>query len=465
MKRNTTMYTDFYQLTKMAMYLESGKENEETTFECFYRTNPFGGGYTVALGLSEVVDYLNNIEFTGKNIDYLKSVWNFKDRFWEYLREFKWEGTLRALSEGTICQPFVPIVQVSAKLPIADFIETRILNLLGGPTITGTKALRMTLSNIDVPWVDMAARRASSYDTGMMIAKYSYIGGAGGCIGTSLVSAGEEYGIPLKGTTSHSSVLAYETQLNSFRSCADVFGEDSVFILDTYGYVKGTQDAITVAKEKGLKKFGGRLDTDDLAFQSRVVREILDANGYKNSKIITSNDLDEYKRVEMKKEGAENDVDGVGTSLICGPLNIVYKPVEIEGRNVMKLSCLEKMTDPCAKNIYRIIDKNGKIEAYIATGKDDDLYCGLYNPRERLDEEKEFNNFSNMQVMLNNILVDDTVPTSIKDLKLKVNMESRIMPERMKSFEKPDKFPLYMSHWLSEQKQQLMDSRIIEEKR
>jgi len=464
MTTNRTMFTDFYQITKMAMYLESGKENEETVFECFYRTNPFSSGFTVALGLSEVIDYLTNIKFTGENIDYLKAMCNFSDKFWEYLREFKWEGKLRALPEGTICQPFIPIVQVKAKLPIADFIETRVLNLLGGPTMIGTKALRMTLANPDVPWIDMAARRALCYEHGMMIAKYSHIGGA---MGTSLVSAGEAYGIPIKGSTSHSSVLAYETQLDSFRSHADIFAEESVFILDTYGYIKGTLDAITVAKEKGLNKFGGRLDTDDLAFQSRVVREILNANGFRDSKIMTSNDLDEYKRTTMKEDGAENNVDGIGTSLVCGPLNIVYKPVEINKRHVMKLSYPEKMTDPGVKNIYRLFGGDSpyfygdyRIAAYIATGENEDLHGGLYYNRSKLIEEKYFRDVSTAQPMLIDVMEDNkrlNQDSNISYLKSKVRTESRLMSDEMKRLENPAEFPLYLSQELRDIKQNIMN--------
>jgi nicotinate phosphoribosyltransferase len=366
-----------------------------------------------------------------------------------------------------MAQPFVPIHQISAKQPIADFVETRLLNLTGGPTMVGTKALRMTLANPDIPWIEMAARRASSYDTGMMIAKYSYIGGAGKCVGTSLTSAGKKYGIPLKGTSSHSSVLAFETQLEAFRSYADIFKEKSAFILDTYGYVRGTQDAIQVAKEMGLKNFSGRLDTDDLAFQSKVVRELLDGNGFNNAKIIVSNDIDENIRKSLKEQNAKNDSDGIGTSLNPPPLGIVYKPVVINGRQVMKLSCPQKITDPCSKDIYRLFDDKGQCKAYVATKYGEDPYIGIYHHRNKDYEKKKFSDLSTIEKILIPVLKDDQrliKCQTIQELQQKVAFEANKMWPEIKRFENPSEFPLYLSDQLWNTKQMLKQKfQIIKE--
>jgi len=400
--RNETMFTDLYQLTKMCMYVLSDMEDVDTTFECFYRTNPFGG-YTVALGLQSVVDYLKELHITGNDIDYLKGLWNFPDRFWEYLREFHWSGILRGVPEGSIVQPYVPIVQVNAKLPVADFVETRILNLLGKPSIVGTKALRITLANPNVPWIEMAARRSSSYDEGMLIARSAYICGAKA---TSLVSAGMEFGIPTAGTTSHSSVLAYENQLLSFDAHARIFGDNSVFIWDTSGNpILGVNDSLTIAKKRNLNNFGGRLDSEspeygNLSEQSKIARKILKDNGFPNAKIVLSSDLDEYKRRYLLTSDAENDCDGVGTSLVTGPLNIVYKPVEIGSRLVIKKSNPVKTTDPGTKHIYRLLE-NGKIIGYLALHLSEYIYSGIYHHR------------SNEHVK---ILIDNSDPVIIEKL-------------------------------------------------
>lgn len=464
---NPAMYVDAYAFTKMCMYIECGKENDDTVFESFYRRNPYDGGFSLAMGLSEVVKYLETLELTGTDIDYLKSVWNFPDRFWEYLRAFKWKGTLKSLPEGMMAQPFIPIHQISAKLPVADFVETRLLNLVGGPTMVATKALRMTLANPDVPWIEMSARRASSYDAGMMIAKYAYIGGGGRNIGTSLVAAGQKYGIPIKGTSSHSAVLAFEHQIEQFRSQADIFREDSIFILDTFGYINGSQDSVQVGKEMGLTKFGGRLDTDDLAFQSKVVREILDGNGFHDAKIFLSNNIDEYVRKSLREQGARSDGDGIGTSLNPPPLDIVYKPVEMDGRKVIKLSCPQKVTDPSAKELYRMFDENGFCKAYIATETGEEPYGGIYHHRSKSYEKKKFSDISTIEQVLIPTLIDDKRMVklhSIPELQEIVAAEAeRIWPE-VKRFDNPAEFPMYLSNRLWETKQELMKKfRIVKE--
>lgn len=379
--KNKTMFTDKYQLTMMCMYLMAGMEDEDATFECFYRRNPFGGGFTVALGLESVIDYLQELHVTGDNIDYLKCVCKFPNIFWEYLREFKWAGILRAVPEGSIHQPYVPIAKIDAKLPIGNFVETRTMNLFGSPTITGTKALRITLSNPDVPWVEMSARRSSSYDHGMTIARSSYICGSSG---TSLVSAGEKYGIPLIGTMGHSAVQAMG-QLKSFKTHSDLLREYGVFLIDTYNSLYGIDDAILVAKEMGLKKFGCRIDSNhpelgDLSEQSKIVRKILDDNGLHDAKVFLSSDIDENIRRYLRTSGAKNDCDGIGTSLVTGPLGIVYKLVEIGNRLVIKKSNAVKTTDPGAKCIYRLIE-NGKVIGYAAYHPNEPKHPGILHHR------------------------------------------------------------------------------------
>lgn len=460
--RNPAMYADFYQFTKMAMYLECGKENEDSTFESFYRRNPYNGNFAIYMGLSEVVKYLEQLEFTGYDIDYLKSVWNFSDKFWEYLREFKWQGILRSLPEGSICSNHVPLTQISSKTPIGEFVETKILNLIGGPTSIGTKAFRMYLANPDVSWIEMAARRAQSEDVGMMISKYSYIC-APSCIGTSLTMAGKEYGIPVMGTTSHSSVLAYNSQYESFSSHVDLFRDKSVFILDTFGYINGLQDAIQVAKDKGLKSFGGRIDTDELEFKTKVVREILDANGFKNAKIICSNNIDEFVRLDMKKKGAKNDFDGIGTSLVPQSLDIVYKPVKMNNRDVIKLSSPEKITDPGIKDVYRLVDDQYKIKAYILMLKNENDLSNkksetFYN---RLNNRaQEFSNLSCAENILETVLIDDEKQKrllNINELKDAIKFESNhYLTNEMKELENKSEFPLYISNGLKNLKENLM---------
>jgi len=472
--RNQTMFTDKYQLTMMCMYLMSGLEDKDSVFECYYRKNPFGGGFTVALGLEAVIDYLNELHITGDNIDYLRKTCKFPDIFWEYLREFKWKGLLRGIPEGTFCQPYVPIVQVTAKLPIANFIETKIINLIGNPTITGTKAMRMTLSNPDVPWVEMSARRSGSYDDGMIIARSSYICGSSG---TSLVSAGEKYEIPLIGTMAHSAVQAMG-QLESFSTHSDLLGEYGVFLIDTYNSIHGINDVIKVAKEKGLNKFGCRIDSDhptlgDLSEQSKIVRKILNDNGFPDARILLSSDIDENIRRYLKGSGAKNDCDGVGTSLVCRPLGIVYKIVEIGNESVIKKSNPTKTTDPGAKVIYRLI-KDGKVIGYVAYHTSEQVYSGMYHHRSDRYTKTLINNYSETmkEQILVDVLVDNMniipmddintirdrvlnqeVPMLLNDLNPEYTLRNSFNESKM------TELPLYLSNILWKSKESLMKNK------
>lgn len=468
---NPALYVDGYAFTKMAMYVMCDKQDEDTVFECFYRKNPYDGGFAIAMGLSEVVNYLEQLEITGMDVDYLQTIWNFPPRFWEYLREFKWRGLLRSVPEGTTVQPEIPIHQIFAKLPVADFIETRPINLTGGPTMVATKALRMTLANPDVPWIEMAARRAQTKESGEMIAKYAFAGSAGKCIGTSLVSASKKWGIPNKGTTSHSSVLAFETQLESFRSHADLFVNnqigDPAFILCTYGYVRGAQESVQIAKEMGIKNFAGRLDTDDLAFQSKVVREIFRGNGLYDAKIFLSNDIDEYVRRSLKEQNAEQDADGIGTSLNPPPMGVVYKPVYMNGRFVIKLSCPQKITNPGIKDIYCLYDDNGYRKAFLGIDYGSQLIPGLYHHSKRSYEKKKITDVSTAEKLLIPILENDSRLAKMVDvfeLQDKVIDESKKMWPELKRFENPAEFPLYLDGTLWDIKQKLLeDYQIVKE--
>lgn len=465
---NPTMLTDFYQFTKMAMYLEAGKENEQSIFNLFYRHNPYNSGFSISMGVQDVIDYLKKLEITGNDVDFLKSNWEFPNKFWEYLRDgFKWDDKciLEALPDGTMAQAYVPLIQVRAPLPIADFIETRLLNITGGQTMVTTKAAKMTLANPDVPWLEMAARRAQSLDNALMISKCAYIGGGSG---TSNALAGQLYGIPVSGTTSHSSVLAFETQEESMRTCADIFREKSIFIIDTFGYVQGTMAAIKVAKEKGLKTFGVRDDSEELAFHTQVIREILKANGFGNAKIVTSNDIDELLRVDMKHEHAQNDADGIGTMLVPGPFGVVYKPVQIGDRMVIKLSCQAKITDPCAKSVYRVFGENGLCDAYVEMIDNEVLreHQPIYH-RDKNYEVKTFSKLHKCEKILLPMLQGESELYPIKtidQLRENVSKEVAQMWPEIKRFKRPMEFPLWLSWQLQEVKNELMSKyKIVKE--
>jgi nicotinate phosphoribosyltransferase len=353
---NSAMSTDFYQFLKMAMYLHSGKQDDVAVFNCFYRHNPHNGSFGVMMGNEKVIEYLQQLEFTGRDIDYIRSQWKFPDILYQYLREFKFNGLVEMIPEGSVIQPHIPLIQITAPLAIGDFIETNVLTQMGYVVAGATNGVRMTLANPTVPWVDFHMRRGPGRDAAMELSRAFYIVGASS---SSNVLAGQRYGIPISGTTSHSSVEAYHQQIESFDAQASLFGERSAFILDTYGTYTGLRDALKTANKHGLRRFKVRIDSGDLIWDSQAIRDILDDNGFKDVKIFTSNDIDEDMRILMKEQKAANDGDGIGTKLVPMPLGIVYKLVSINDRPTIKISnSLAKMTDPGYKKVFR--DRNNE---------------------------------------------------------------------------------------------------------
>ncbi len=360
---NPAMMTDLYQFTMMAAYIESGKAEEIGTFNGFYRKNPFKGGFTITAGLHDAIDYLEQLQFTGRDIDHMRKKWKMPNSFYEYVREAKFDGTVEAMPEGTMAQPYEPIIQVTGPLPMANFVETALLNKIGFPTLVATKAARIYLQGKE-PFIEFGARRAQGGIEGsLMASRSSYVGGA---TGTSNVASEMIDGIPATGTHAHSFVEAFPTQKEAFMAYAKVFGENSIFLIDTYGYESGARDAVAVAKELGLKTFrGARDDSGDFSYQSKAVRKIFVENGFPDPKYVASNDLDEYTRRSLREQGALIDLFGIGTKLVTADgspsLGIVYKLVQVGDRHTIKISGnQEKITDPARKKVYRFLDENGK---------------------------------------------------------------------------------------------------------
>lgn len=362
---NPALSVDFYELTTLAMFLEAGKAEEITTFNAFYRTNPFEGAYTLFLGLDQVVEFLLGLQFTGREIDHMRRKYKLPNNVWEYLRdvEFGKNCKLEAPPEGTMLQPHVPI-QVTAPLGTANLIETALLTLIGYDTLVCTKAARIDTQSPN-SWIQMGTRGAPGIEAGHRSARAAYIGGPH-CLGTSNVLADTLYDIPALGTMHHCSVMVFDTPMQSFRTAARVFKEDAVFIIDTGYYVDGAKDAMEASRLEGLATFKGvRDDSGDLAAHSKVLRKILDDNNFQNVKVMTSNELDEHKRAAMLAQGAKVDVDGVGRRAVTMPdSGFVYKPVQIQKadgtvRYLIKISGNEeKITVPGAKTVMRYM-KNG----------------------------------------------------------------------------------------------------------
>ncbi len=355
-----TLITDLYQLTMAASYHDNAKTGS-STFDLFIRKLPDNWGYFIAAGLEDAVDYLLNLKFDKEDIDYLRSTGQFKEDFLEYLKDFKFTGSLSAVPEGTVVFPNEPILRITAPKIEAQFVETYLLNLINHQTMIATKASRVVHSADGAPVVDFGLRRAQGESAGIKGARAAYIGG---CVGTSNVEAGRLYDIPVKGTHAHSFVMSFENEVDAFRAYVKTFPDNAILLIDTYDVMGGAKNAMIVAKEleqKGHKLLGVRLDSGDLLTQSKKVRGLFNLNGLEYLKIFASNDLNEHKIEDLVAKGARIDAYGVGTELItskdCPALSGVYKLAEDtsdDGNLVAKIKLSEgKKTLPGRKQIYR----------------------------------------------------------------------------------------------------------------
>lgn len=357
-----TMLTDLYQLTMNAAYFDNNKD-EEATFDLFIRKLPQDWGYFIANGIEDAVDYATNIKFTGKDLDYLRGQGIFKQEFLEQLPNFKFEGDIYAVKEGTPIFPNEPVVRVTAKRTQAQFLETALLNIINFQTMIATKANRIVNTAKGAKVVDFGLRRAQEEDAAMTGTRATYIGGA---VATSNVKAGMEYGIPISGTHAHSFVMSFPTEIEAFRAYAKTFPNNSTMLIDTYDTVQGARNAAIVAKEleeKGGRLGAVRLDSGDLVDLSIKVRQVLDEEGLPYVKILASNDLNEYKIDELIKQGARIDCYCVGTEMITAKpvaaIGGVYKLVADNDGAKIKLS-EGKRTLPGLKQVYRLTGLDGK---------------------------------------------------------------------------------------------------------
>lgn len=361
-ERNLTMMTDLYQLTMANGYLQEGLSERRAAFDLFYRGSG-GYSYAVAAGLEQAVEYLRDLRFTAKDIEFLRSLGIFPENFLEKLKDFRFTGDVRAVPEGTLVFPSEPILTVTAPIFQAQIIETALLTIINHQTLIATTAARLCACT-DAKILEFGLRRAQGPDAGIYGARAAYIGG---CRSTSNVLAGEMFGIAVAGTHSHSWVMTFPTELEAFEAYAEIYPDNCLLLVDTYDTLKsGVPNAIKVfdkLKAAGHKPIGIRLDSGDLAYLSREARKMLDAAGHADCKIFASNDIDENVLLALNSQDAKIDVYGIGTKLITSFSNAslggVYKlcAIEEDGRMVPKIKVSDshdKTTDPGIKKTVRI---------------------------------------------------------------------------------------------------------------
>ncbi|WP_159547851.1 nicotinate phosphoribosyltransferase [Streptococcus halichoeri] len=377
-----TLHTDLYQLNMMQVYFDQGIHEKKAVFELYFRKEPFDNGYAVFAGLQRIVTYLQNLRFTESDLAYLQDL-GYKADFLAYLREFKLALTVRSAKEGDLVFANEPIVQVEGPLGQCQLVETALLNIVNFQTLIATKAARIRSVIDDEPLLEFGTRRAQELDAAIWGTRAAVIGGADA---TSNVRAGKLFDIPVSGTHAHSLVQTYGNDYQAFKAYAHTH-KDCVFLVDTYDTLRvGVPTAIRVAKELGdsINFLGVRLDSGDLAYLSKKVRQQLDEAGFPEAKIYASNDLDEMTILNLKMQKAKIDVWGVGTKLITAynqpALGAVYKLVSIEQedgsmRDTIKLSNnAEKVSTPGKKQVWRITSRQkGKSEGDYITFTDTDV--------------------------------------------------------------------------------------------
>ena len=376
-RQNLTLLTDLYELTMMQGYFKNKDQNETVIFDAFYRNNPCDGGFAIAAGLDQLIQYIKELHFSEEDIAYLASLGIFEQDFLDYLRNFRFTGDIYAIPEGTVVFPREPIVKVIAPIMQAQLMETAILNIINHQSLIATKAARVCYAAQGDGIMEFGLRRAQGPDAGTYGARAAVIGG---CVGTSNVLCGQLFDVPVKGTHAHSWIMSFPDEYTAFKTYADMYPSACILLVDTYDTLKsGVPNAIRVfteMREAGipLTFYGIRLDSGDLAYLSKKARKMLDEAGFTDAVISASNDLDEFLIQSLKDQGAAITSWGVGTHLItskdCPSFGGVYKLAAIMGKDgkfipKIKLSeNTEKITNPGNKTIYRIYDKeSGKIKA------------------------------------------------------------------------------------------------------
>ncbi len=328
------LLTDLYQLTMAYGYWKVGRADQEAVFHLFFRKPPFAGGYAIAAGLGLALEFLGSVRFDQTDISYLRTLSGndgrplFDDDFLSYLAELKWTVSVDAMPEGTVAFGHEPLVRVRGPILQCQLLETPLLNIINFPTLIATKASRICAA-AGGEVLEFGLRRAQGIDGALSASRAAYIGG---CAATSNVLAGKLFGIPVKGTHAHSWVMSFDTEAESFEQYAAAMPNNCVFLVDTYDTLDGVRQAVEVGRrlrKSGHEMVGIRLDSGDLAYLSIEARKILDEAGFPEAGIVASNDLDEHVIENLRAQGAQIAVWGVGTKLITAhdqpALGGVYK--------------------------------------------------------------------------------------------------------------------------------------------
>ena len=468
------LFTDFYQLTMMSGYFDAGKYHQSAVFELFFRKIPQQGGYCLTAGLEQALDFLENLRFASEDIDYLRSLGLFTSEFLASLKEFRFQGEVWAVPEGTVVFPHQPLLRVAAPLPQAQLVESALLNILNFQTLIATKTARIkSAAGPEGQVLEFGMRRAQGPDGAMSASRAAFVGGA---VATSNALAGMKFGIPVRGTQAHSWIMSFESELEAFRAYARRYPDTALLLVDTYDTLgSGVPNAIQVARElasTGHRLAGIRLDSGDLAELSIAARSMLDEAGFPDVRIVASNDLDEFLIESLRSQGARIDTWGVGTQLVTSKhepaLGGVYKLVSIEDtggwRDCIKISSNPaKVTNPGTKQIYRGIQENHFVGDLLALASEPLpqsgalLWDSLYQSPPRALQVDKF------LPLLEKVMQDGkrlSPAPGLKDIQQRAREQLKALPSGCLRLQNPALYPYGLTQTLHDLRSRLLLERL-----
>lgn len=469
--RNLTLLCDFYELTMANGYFFSDRKDGIAYFDVFFRDIPDGGGFAIAAGLGQIIDYIKNLKFTAEDIEYLRGLNMFGEEFLEYLKDFRFTGDIYAVPEGTPIFPREPVMTIKAPVIEAQFIETYVLTTFNHQSLIATKANRITRAAEGRAVSEFGARRAHGADAAIHGARAAYIGGVAG---TSCVISAKEYSLPVSGTMAHSWVQMFDDEYTAFKTYCELYPDNATLLVDTYNVLKsGVPNAIKAFKECGITKCGVRIDSGDIAYLSKEVRKMLDDAGLHDCKIVVTNSLDEKIIKDILRQGAKVDVFGVGERLITAKSHPVfggvYKLAAIEenGKIIPKIKISEnpdKITNPHFKKVYRLFRKNdGVAIADYITLYDEEFDTN--SPIELFDpvftwKRQTVTDYVAVELMkpifINGDLVYESPTLSEMQAYCKAQVES--LWDEVRRFENPHRYYVDLSQKLWDLKQELLSN-------
>ena len=463
----TGTYTDQYQLTMGQVYFLHGHTHHRAVFDYFFRKLPFEGGYAVFAGLENLLEILKDLRFDEKDISFLKEL-GLNEDYINYLKDFRFKGTVYAMQEGEVVFPGEPVVRIEANIIEAQIIETLLLNILNFQTLIATKASRMCTQAKGKMLIDFGLRRAQAAG-GYHASRAAIIGGFEA---TSNTRAGRDFSIPVSGTMAHSYIQSYEDELTAFRDFAEAHPHNTVLLVDTYNTLKsGLPNAIKVGKEmeeKGQRLKGIRLDSGDLAYLARRSREMLDEAGLDYVKIAASNQLDEHLIKSLLDQEAPIDIFGVGTSLVTGQpdaaLDGVYKLAFFRDEPRIKLSeTISKITLPHKKQVFRVLEKNGHF-----AGSDVVSLVNEENPEMMFHPSDPLKHLSiaghQKEPLLKKVMENGNIleaPRSLKEIASFSKERLEKLPKEFKRFFNPHIYKVGLSQDLKRERDRLIEEHKV----